>query len=280
MAAGEDRFAFGANWKKFIAHIDEERIQASIRDLRRLIQEETLDDKAFLDIGCGSGLSSLAAHRLGARVHSFDYDPNSVAATTAVRDRFAAHGRQWVVEQGSALDDGYMRALGCYDIVYSWGVLHHTGDMWRACDLAAKAVRDGGKLALAIYNDQGGASRRWSIIKRCYVRSPMLIKAAIVALVGLFFEGRAMAIRMLRLQNPLPLSDWRKRRNDRGMSVFHDLIDWVGGYPFEVAKPEEVFCFFRRRGFILEHLKTCGGGHGCNEFMFRKSNGPQVNDSR
>jgi 2-polyprenyl-6-hydroxyphenyl methylase/3-demethylubiquinone-9 3-methyltransferase len=48
----------------------------------------------------------------------------------------------------------------------------------------------------------------------------------------------------------------------------HDLIDWVGGWPFEVSTPEEVFNFYRRRGFQLEALKTCAGGLGCNEFVF------------
>lgn len=54
------------------------------------------------------------------------------------------------------------------------------------------------------------------------------------------------------------------------MSLMHDLIDWVGGYPFEVAKPEEIFDFYHARGFVLQRLYTCGGGIGCNQFVFER----------
>jgi hypothetical protein len=54
------------------------------------------------------------------------------------------------------------------------------------------------------------------------------------------------------------------------MSRWHDLIDWVGGYPFEVASPEQIFDFCRERGLSLKRLKTCGGGSGCNQFVFEK----------
>jgi hypothetical protein len=57
------------------------------------------------------------------------------------------------------------------------------------------------------------------------------------------------------------------------MSRWHDLVDWVGGYPFEVAKPETVFEFFRGRGFELEWMLTCAGKPGCNQFVFRQAGG-------
>jgi 2-polyprenyl-6-hydroxyphenyl methylase/3-demethylubiquinone-9 3-methyltransferase len=63
-----------------------------------------------------------------------------------------------------------------------------------------------------------------------------------------------------------PGASWSNKR--RGMSAWHDVIDWVGGYPFQVSKPEEVFNFFRKEGFYLNKLKTCAGGHGCNEYVF------------
>src|SRR3546814_13671741 len=111
-----------------------------------------------------------------------------------------------------------------------------------------------------MYKDRGGASRRWAAIKRVYVRGGPVVRAILVAGVGVFFELRAALIRAMRLQNPLPFKDWRKRREDRGMSIWHDLVDWVGGYPFEVARPEEVLHFLRDRGFTLIGLKTCPGG--------------------
>jgi 2-polyprenyl-6-hydroxyphenyl methylase/3-demethylubiquinone-9 3-methyltransferase len=57
----------------------------------------------------------------------------------------------------------------------------------------------------------------------------------------------------------------------RGMSPWRDVVDWVGGLPFEVAKPEEIFEMFQQRGFSLDRLRTCAGGLGCNEFVFSRT---------
>ncbi|MBW2065845.1 MAG: class I SAM-dependent methyltransferase [Deltaproteobacteria bacterium] len=268
----ETRFSFGRNWAKFIRHINQKRIESSIVSIQRILRQESLEGYSFLDIGSGSGLSSLAAHILGASVHAFDHDIDSVRTSRRVLETHADDSRRWVVERGSVLDQEYMNSLGHFDVVYAWGVLHHTGAMWRALQLAAERVKPGGKLAIAIYNDQGGASRRWLFIKRSYLKSPKVVKGLILAGVGLFFELRSATIRLARFQNPLPFADWRKRQEERGMSVFHDLIDWVGGYPFEVAKPEEVIEFLQQRGFCLHGLKTCAGGHGCNEYLFVRRN--------
>lgn len=263
------RFKFGKNWKAFSKTLNEVKIQASIINVSCLLGEESLSGKSFLDIGCGSGLSSLAAIRLGAKVRGFDYDQDSVEAAQSNLTSFAEND-DWTISSGSVLDEEYMSSLGKFDVVYSWGVLHHTGNMWPGIDLASKAVKEGGKFALAIYNDQGGASNRWKSVKRAYVKSPFFIQFLIALFFAIFFESRAFLIRLVRLQNPLPFSDWNKRKLDRGMSVWHDVVDWVGGYPFEVAKPEEIFGFLYDRGFTLEGMYTCGGGQGCNEFLFLK----------
>lgn len=163
-----------------------------------------------------------------------------------------------------------MVGLGQFDVVYSWGVLHHTGAMWVGLELAAQAVVPGGKLAIAIYNDQGGASRRWLRVKRMYVEGGAVRRAVLLAAFAAFFDIRSALIKLVRLQNPLPFRDWQERKGMRGMSYWHDLVDWIGGYPFEVAKPEEIFNFYRDRGFVLEAITTCAGGHGCNEFLFVK----------
>jgi 2-polyprenyl-6-hydroxyphenyl methylase/3-demethylubiquinone-9 3-methyltransferase len=60
------------------------------------------------------------------------------------------------------------------------------------------------------------------------------------------------------------------------MSPWRDVVDWVGGYPFEVAKPEAIFKFYQRRGFTMVDLNTCGGGHGCNEFVFVNNSLPSA----
>jgi 2-polyprenyl-6-hydroxyphenyl methylase/3-demethylubiquinone-9 3-methyltransferase len=171
------------------------------------------------------------------------------------------------------LDRAFLQGLGTFDVVYSWGVLHHTGRMWAALELTTAAVGADGKLFLAIYNDQGGASRRWRAVKRAYNRLPAPGKFLLVLAAGAYLEGKYALIRLVRLQNPLPLKSWTQRKKERGMSVFRDLVDWVGGYPFEVAKPEEVFDFCRKRGFVLERLLTAGGGFACNQYVFRRGEG-------
>jgi len=264
------RFEFGKNWSRFLSCLNEERIIGAENSLKTMLEVEDLKGKSFLDIGCGSGLFSLAAHRLGANVRSFDYDPQSAACTRELKRRYFPDDADWVIEEGSILDNKYVQSLGKFDIVYSWGVLHHTGAMMKALEMAGSLVVDGGRIFIAIYNNQGGASRRWASIKKLYNRSPRSVRWLLVLSVGFFFEIRSALIRLCRLQNPLPFKDWAKRQKDRGMSIWHDLVDWVGGYPFEVAKPEEIFNFFKKKGFILTQLKTCGGGLGCNEYVFMK----------
>lgn len=265
-----ERFEFGQNWREFLTTLDDERIAVAETSLKEMLGKESLAELTFLDIGSGSGLFSLAARRLGARVHSFDYDPESVACTKELRQRYFPEDDDWVVDRASVLDRDYVNSLGTFDIVYSWGVLHQTGEMWPALGIVSGCVKEAGQLFISIYNDQGGASNRWRMIKRLYNRSPDFIRTLIVLAVGAYWETRAFLVRLIRLQNPLPFSDWEKKKQARGMSVWHDLVDWVGGYPHEVAKPEQVFDFFFERGFTLLRLTTDGGGHGCNEYVFLK----------
>jgi 2-polyprenyl-6-hydroxyphenyl methylase/3-demethylubiquinone-9 3-methyltransferase len=264
------RFEFGKNWKRFLTLLNEERICEAENSLKKMLGTDTLNGKTFLDIGCGSGLFSLAARRLGARVRSFDYDQVSVECARELKRRFFPDDNNWVIDRGDILDEQYMKSLGKFDMVYAWGVLHHTGSMWQALERVDQRVAKEGVLFISIYNDQGAASRVWTAVKKFYNRSSKSVRFLTVLGVGVYWELRSFVARLAQRKNPFPFKYWRERKKDRGMSAWHDLVDWVGGYPFEVAKPEQIFDFYHGRGFELVKLKTCAGGIGCNEYIFRR----------
>jgi 2-polyprenyl-6-hydroxyphenyl methylase/3-demethylubiquinone-9 3-methyltransferase len=262
-----ERFEFGANWTRFLSVLDEERIAQAKSSLEKMLGVSDLSGRTFIDIGSGSGLFSLSARMLGASVRSFDYDPKSVACTRELRRRYFPDDANWGVEEGSVLDKKYVSSLGRFDIVYSWGVLHHTGQLWQALENVASLVSEGGRLFIAIYNDQGGTSRRWTLVKRFYCSGWLGRVIMKMIFYPYFALGRLLAD-VLKRRNPL--TSYAEYKKSRGMSVVHDWVDWLGGYPFEVAKPEQIFEFIQQRGFSLQRLKTCGGGLGCNEFVFVK----------
>jgi 2-polyprenyl-6-hydroxyphenyl methylase/3-demethylubiquinone-9 3-methyltransferase len=264
-----NRFAFGNNWRTFTELINEARIQTAIDSLTGPLGTTDLQGRTFLDIGCGSGLFSLAASRLGASVRSFDFDSESVEATIELRRRFKP-SRDWIVEQGSILDAESINDLGHFDIVYSWGVLHHTGDLWKALEITAGLVAAGGLLYISVYNCQGIESHLWPYVKRRYNRSGPLMRQALLAGSATYLDRRLPVRKLVQALRPDTGMQARPPRA-RGMSAKHDLIDWVGGYPFEVAKPEQVFTFLHERGFELRYLVTCAGGIGCNEYVFERT---------
>jgi 2-polyprenyl-6-hydroxyphenyl methylase/3-demethylubiquinone-9 3-methyltransferase len=268
------RFAFGRNWRRFVEReLGEEDVAHARESFCALVGVRDLKGLSFLDVGCGSGLSSLVAHQLGAaRLVSFDLDEDSVRCCRDLHERSGAPGT-WQVRTGSILDSDLVSALGTFDMVYAWGVLHHTGRMWDAIDQACRLVAPGGRLVIAIYNHADaiglypdgrfGPSRLWVGLKRAYCRLPSPLQILIDwGALGLFVATSLVTLRS-------PRRRLREYRQQRGMSLRTDIRDWLGGYPYEYASVEEVFQYTADRGFALETLRMHGGLR-CNEFVLRR----------
>lgn len=257
-------FRFGENWAVYADLVDERRIRDAMESVRRLVGD--LKGKTFLDIGSGSGLFSLAALRLGAKqVLAIDLDAMSVETTRKLLAQQA--GASWRAEQMSVFELE-TEVPEQFDIVYSWGVLHHTGDMWRAIDCASRMVADQGLLAIALY-ERTPLCGAWTVEKRIYRKLPKLLQT-IVRAAYMTAWGAGM---LAKGHNP-----WRrlKQGHERGMDVAHDAHDWLGGYPYQSTRPQEVEPFLRERGFsrqtVVPWPVRLRGlfGSGCTEYVFRK----------
>jgi SAM-dependent methyltransferase len=262
--ADGERFEFGANWKAFLKTLTDERINVAEDSLAEMLAGHPAAGQTFLDIGCGSGLFSLAARRLGYAVHSFDFDKQSVACTIWLKEKYFPGDEKWIIEEGSVLNTAFLSGLGKFDVVYSWGVLHHTGQMWVALNNTAAMVKEGGKLFIAVYNDQGLRSTIWLFIKRMYNAngfSRVVVKSIFIP----YFIITSFCWDMLSLKNPL--RRYRAYQKLRGMSLVTDWIDWLGGYPFEVSAPKKIIDLYNAKGFVLDKIKSTKR-LGCNEFVF------------
>jgi 2-polyprenyl-6-hydroxyphenyl methylase/3-demethylubiquinone-9 3-methyltransferase len=264
----ESHFSFGENWAQYAEKIDERRIEEAEKSLIRLVGRESIQGRTFLDIGCGSGLFSLAALRLGCqRLLAVDLDPNSVQTTRKTLERYAPDGANWDCRRISVFDLDPAK-VGTFDIVYSWGVLHHTGAMYKAIEKASAMVKPEGMLTLALYGKTPFCGL-WRIEKRIYSRSPKWVQRAI--------EKVYSAVVAARLA--LKGESLKKRREtyfqQRGMDMYHDTRDWLGGYPYESISPQEAMTFMHKLGFEPIRSFVCPSigllGAGCDEYSFTKS---------
>jgi 2-polyprenyl-6-hydroxyphenyl methylase/3-demethylubiquinone-9 3-methyltransferase len=240
-------FSFGENWQDYLLQVSEEDINRSQKEIVDLFGAENINNKTVIDIGCGSGIHSLVFLRLkAASVVSFDYDQKSVEASKILQKKYWDHAN-WKIVQASVLDKRFMDSLGRYDIVYSWGVLHHTGKMWEAVENCLDIVKPGGFFLLGIYGDVKNYQRDLKL-KQSYnaasgtVKKWMIYKRIIKKIIFM----------SLKLQNPL---QWNEKRG-RGMNYYNDLVDWLGGLPYEVASEDEVVRFFADRNFVLKRLNV------------------------
>lgn len=266
----KERFAFGKNWRSFLSVLNDSRIEQAQASLLNMLEFSDFKGMSFLDLGCGSGLFSLAARNLGADVTSFDYDSDAVSCARHLRQRFYPEGIGWHISQGSVLDRHFMNELPLFDVVYSWGVLHHTGDMWRAIESACSKVKPHGKLFLSIYNRlPDRAHKRICKMKRSYVNAWPIQKRIILACHGSRLLAAEMGSSVLQGKHPFATIN-AYNGDSRGMSFWHDIVDWIGGYPYEAARPEEIFDYCLKQGFQLMRLTT-NPGHGCNQFIFQRN---------
>jgi len=266
MSTEDVRFGFGKNWEDYIKkHFSEERVEASRKHLLGFLQKENLNGKSFLDIGCGSGLHSLAALRAGAEnIFSFDYDPNSVSATEMVR-KFVGTPASWQVKQGSILDDDFLGTVKPADIVYSWGVLHHTGDMWKAMDNTVKLMKDDSLLYIALYDYDIQISPTpefWLDVKKRYNLSSLVGKRQM----ELWYIWRfLLSGKIGNLGRFIKRSMGYKK--ERGMALYNDVKDWLGGWPMEFAKRADVKNWSEKKRLEMLKMKT---GEANTEYLFKK----------
>jgi SAM-dependent methyltransferase len=253
-------FSFGANWKSYVESMPEDALDGTIKDLTLWLSPEQIAGKTVLDIGSGSGLHSLAFLHLGAsRVRSFDRDPDSVDATRMLW-RKAGSPTNWDISRGSILDPNLVGALGSFDIVYCWGVLHHTGSLWEAMGNTTALVGAAGRLWVAIYVRGPHYAKHLATKQRYNAASRVNKRLMEVAALS-----RAVLSNVRRTANPL---EWLPHK-ERGMSQLHDARDWLGGLPYEVASADEVVTFCRRHGLVLDRIATAPEG-SCHRYLFSR----------
>ncbi len=264
------KFNFGNNWQNFIDNkLDDERINIAEKSLKEFSIKRNKKAKTFLDIGSGSGLFSLAAKRLGYNVISMDVDIESVNCTKLLKKKYFNKDVSWKIFTGSILSNKIIKKMPNCDVVYSWGVLHHTGHMWQALDNCISKVKPRGKLFIAIYNDQGIRSRTWWIIKYIYNYLPNYLKKIYFLLILLLTYLFVFLKKILFLDLKSLFNYILNVKQNRGMSFYFNMLDWIGGYPYEYSSLENLRKYCENKGLKVIRFKK-NYSLGCHQIVFKK----------
>jgi len=271
-------FQFGSNWESYVKIVNDKRVFQAIKGLEKLISRSDIEGKRFFDIGCGSGLSMLAALHLGAsEVSGVDIDHKSICAAHALLSQWTP-GKRWSVYQRSVFELNPIE-VGDFDVVHSWGVLHHTGNMWEAIAKAASLVRKNGLLVIAVYHKTAFCNL-WRVEKKLYSQS----NASVQRIIRLVYKAAFLTRKITLGENALRFIS--QYHGSRGMDWHHDVHDWLGGYPYESVSPEGVVGYLEAIGFTVEMVfENHGGGKGvfgtgCDEFVARNSGAPRSSRAR
>ena len=270
------RFSFGSNWNEFIDNSItnksfDRKLKYCINHLSNTFSK-SIDKKIFIDIGCGSGLFSLAAIKLNAsKVLSFDFDLNSVNTTNKLLslkgvDKEKANSLQHDIRNEIILSN-YLNAEQSKKIqkfIYCAGVVHHTGNVYLSMDNVSKLANNkNDEIFISIYNKIPVLTFLWWLEKKIYINVGIWRRLALF--IWLFAWSSYW---ILKLQNPIK-NIQRYGDNDRGMSFLTDAKDWLGGYPYEPLYKEDVIAFFKKRNFELINFNR-GGNWGLNDYLFKK----------
>ena len=268
-----ERFKFGKNWKSFVKeNLTDKSLNEAIRCTKKTLEKANINiqNKEIIDIGCGSGLFSLVILKLGAKhVTCVDYDPDSISCTTELLKSQNYKEDNFACIEGSILDESFVEKLGKYDLVYSWGVLHHTGDLLKAIKNSTLLIKEDGSIFISLYQ-KTILDRFWKIEKRFYSGTSKFFKL-IINNIWVLKTRISFALKGRSFNQMISSYD-----QGRGMNFYKDVYDWLGGYPYEGITPKACISIFLKLGFTNTYLNRTGKywalSSTCNEFVFRKEN--------